>query len=329
MPERVERRGMSRKKQKMKPDVVLKNYWNSNAEFADLFNAVLFQGKQIIQPEDLESDDTNEATLQEHGDSVDSLNLFRDTIKICKKSEKSGIQFVLLGMEHQEHIHYAMPMRVMGMDYSLYKKQYDSNARKYKTSEEMTADEFLSHMKKDDKFIPVITVVVYYGKEAWDGAKSLHEMLELPDEWADYVNDYKMLLVEARKSNLVFHNMNNRHLFGLLEILLEQGRNANEVKNRAIAYADGNDIETCVAMAAAGAAKCNIDYQMLSKKEGVNMGTVFEELAKENKELGKAEGIITTCMELKISKDDIIQKLKEKLNVSEKQAQEYYTTFAR
>ncbi len=324
---------MSRKKQKLKPDVVLKNYWNSNAEFADLFNAVLFQGKQIIQPEDLEPDDTDEATLQEHGDSVDSLNLFRDTIKICKKSEKSGIQFVMLGMEHQEHIHYAMPMRVMGMDYSLYKKQYDSNARKYKTSEEMTADEFLSHMKKDDKFIPVITVVVYYGKEAWDGAKSLHEMLELPDEWADYVNDYKMLLVEARKSNLVFHNMNNRHLFGLLEILLEQGRNANEVKNRAIAYADGNDIETCVAMAAAGAAKCNIDYQMLSKKEGVNMGTVFEELAKENKELGKiegkAEGIIMTCLELKVSKDDIIQKLKEKLNVSEKQAQEYYMTFAK
>ena len=320
---------MSRKKQKLKPDVVLKNYWNSNAEFADLFNAVLFQGKQIIQAEDLESDDTDEAILQEHGDSVDSLNLFRDTIKICKKSEKSGIQFVLLGMEHQEHIHYAMPMRVMGMDYSLYKKQYDSNARKYKTSEGMTADEFLSHMKKDDKFTPVITVVVYYGKEAWDGAKSLHEMLELPDEWADYVNDYKMLLVEARKSNLVFHNMNNRHLFGLLEILLEQGRNANEVKNRAIAYADGNDIETCVAMAAAGAAKCNIDYQMLSKKEGVNMGTVFEELAKENKELGKAEGIITTCMELKVSKDDIIQKLKEKLNVSEKQAQEYYMTFAK
>lgn len=263
--------------------------------------------------------------LQEHGDSVDSLNLFRDTIKICKKSEKSGIQFVLLGMEHQEYIHYAMPMRVMGMDYSLYKKQYDSNARKYKTSEGMTADEFLSHMKRDDKLAPVITVVVYYGKDEWDGAKSLHEMLELSDEWADYVNDYKMLLVEARKSNLVFHNMNNRHLFGLLEILLEQGQNVNEVKKRAIAYADGNEIETCVAMAAAGAAKCNIDYQMLSKKEGVNMGTVFEELATES----KAEGMIAVLLEMNISKDDIIQKLKEKLNISEKQAQEYYTAFAK
>jgi len=35
-----------------------------------------------------------------------------------------------IGLECQEHIHYAMPMRVMGYDYAAYKKQYDSNAQK-------------------------------------------------------------------------------------------------------------------------------------------------------------------------------------------------------
>ena len=35
-------------------------------------------------------------------------------------------------MEGQEHIYYAMPMRVMGYDYAAYKKQYDDNAGKYK-----------------------------------------------------------------------------------------------------------------------------------------------------------------------------------------------------
>lgn len=34
-------------------------------------------------------------------------------------------------MEGQEHIHYAMPMLVMGYDYAAYKKQYDDNAGKY------------------------------------------------------------------------------------------------------------------------------------------------------------------------------------------------------
>ncbi len=32
-------------------------------------------------------------------------------------------------MDPQEHIHYAMLMRVMGYDYGVYKKQYDSNAQ--------------------------------------------------------------------------------------------------------------------------------------------------------------------------------------------------------
>lgn len=189
----------------------------------------------------------------------------------------------MLGMEHQEYVHYAIPMRVMGMDYSLYKKQYDMNARKYKTTDGMTSDEYLSRMKKTDKFTPVITVVVYYGKKEWDGAKSLYEMLQLPDEWKAYVNDYHMLLVEARKNNLVFHNMNNRHLFDLLEILLAPEENATDIKNKAIAYADEHEIETNVAMAVAGAAKCKIDYQMLSKKGAVNMSSVFDELAKESR----------------------------------------------
>ena len=36
-----------------------------------------------------------------------------------------------------------MPMRIMGYDYSSYKKQYDSNAKKYQSSEGLDEDEFL------------------------------------------------------------------------------------------------------------------------------------------------------------------------------------------
>ena len=65
-------------------------------------------------------------------------------------------QFVILGMENQGHIHYAMPMRVMGYDYGFYKKQYDSNAKRYKTAEGLSEDEYLSKMRETDKLIPVI-----------------------------------------------------------------------------------------------------------------------------------------------------------------------------
>ena len=41
---------MPNKAQKLKPDIILKNYWSDNERFADLFNAVLFQGEQVIRP---------------------------------------------------------------------------------------------------------------------------------------------------------------------------------------------------------------------------------------------------------------------------------------
>ena len=42
-----------------KADIVLKNFWKDNAHFADLFNAVLFDGEQKLHPEDLREADVD------------------------------------------------------------------------------------------------------------------------------------------------------------------------------------------------------------------------------------------------------------------------------
>ena len=169
---------MQKKKNHLKPATILKNYWRDNEQFADLFNAVLFNGEQVIMPEELEDEDTDESIITEHRTSSKTIEAFRDNIKIQKVSSANGIQFVLLGLEHQEHIHYAMPMRVMGYDYSSYKKQYDNHAKNYKTSQGMDEDEYLSRMRRTDKLMPVVTILIYYGEKPWDGALSLHGMLE-------------------------------------------------------------------------------------------------------------------------------------------------------
>lgn len=113
----------------LKPDTVLKNYWSDNEQFADIFNAVLFEGKQVIKPEELENLDTEESSVLEHRNCAESIKASRDNIKVSKKSTAYGVEFVMLGLESQERIHYAMPMRVMGYDYATYKKQYDCNAK--------------------------------------------------------------------------------------------------------------------------------------------------------------------------------------------------------
>ena len=63
---------MAKNIQKLKPDTILKNYWSNNEQFADLFNAVLFDGKQMIKPDELEEMDTEESTILEHREYADS-----------------------------------------------------------------------------------------------------------------------------------------------------------------------------------------------------------------------------------------------------------------
>ena len=137
----------AKKTQDLKPDTVLKNYWNDNGQFADFFNAVLFDGEQVISPDELEDADTEESSVLEHREYAESIKASRDNIKIHKRSTTYGVELVMLGIESQEHIHYAMPMRVMGYDYGTYKMQYDSNAKKYQKKNGMTEDEYLSRMK--------------------------------------------------------------------------------------------------------------------------------------------------------------------------------------
>ncbi len=328
---------MGKRKQKLKPDIVVKNYWHNNEQFADFFNAVLFDGKEIIKADELEDIDTEESSILEHKDYAESIGAARDNVKIRKKSTIYNVELVILGMEGQERIHYAMPMRVMGYDYGTYKKQYDDNAKKYKNANGMSRDEYMSKMKKMDKFIPVITIVVYYGENPWDGALSLHEMLNIPKEVEPFVNDYKMHLIEARKNNLKLHNINNIDLFNLLEILLNKDEKLKETKEKAIQYASEHDVDKSVIMTVAGAANCKMDYDMIAGKGSVDMCTVFEETRfegrlegrLEGKLEGRAEEIIETGHEFGLSEEEILIRLQKKLDVSLQKAQEYFKMFSK
>ena len=318
---------MGRKKERLKPDIIVKNYWRNNEQFADFFNAALFGGKQVIRYDELEDMDTENSTVLEHKEYAESIGAARDNIKISKKSTAYDVEFTILGIENQEHIHYAMPMRVMGYDYVTYKKQYDDNAVKYKKEKGLSENEYLSKMRKTDRFTPVITIVVYYGEEAWDGAFSLHGMLNIQEVMEPFVNDYKMHLVEARKNNLEFHNINNKNLFNLFEILLDKNKNLDETKKKAIEYAKEHKVDKSVIMAVAGAANRKMDYNSIEMKGDADMCTVFEETWKEGEIQGRAQEIVETGIEFGFSDDDILTRLQKKLNITLQKAQEYLSTY--
>ena len=315
---------------------MLKNYWNGNEKFADLFNAVLFGGSQIIRADELENEDTEASAVLAHRNHMQGIRVARDNIKIMKKSTAYGVRLVLLGLESQELIHYAMPLRVMGYDYAIYKKQYDNNARQYKKQSvqqavELDEHEFLSKMKKTDRLMPVVTIVIYYGEKVWDAATSLHGILNIPTELTPYVNDYRMLLVEARQNNLYFHNGNNQDLFNLFGILLDQNKTKRDRKAKAIEYTKEHEVSDTILKTVAGAANCIIDFDVLKQEGGNSMWSVFEETAKEGEARGEvrgeARGIIDTCHDFGLPDEDILKKLQDKMNISLQTAQEYLRMF--
>ena len=124
-------------------------------------------------------------------------------------------------------------------------------------------------------------------------------ILDIPAEMAPYVNDYRMLLVEARQNNLYFHNGNNQDLFNLFEILLDQNNSIRDKKEKAIEYTKEHEVSDMILKTVAGAANCKIDFAALKQEGGNSMWSVFEETA-------KAEGIIDTCYDLGLSEEDIL-----------------------
>ena len=191
-------------------------------------------------------------------------------------------------------------------------------------------------MKATDKFIPVISVVIYYGEKDWDGAKSLHDMLAIPKELTHYVTDYKMHLIEAKNNHLLFHNENNQNLFQLLKLLLDTNLSKSQKEEKIIAYHTEHDIDKTVAMTVAGVTNTHFDYRFFEKEDGT-MISFWREVREEGEQKGRLEGklegraseIVEMGFEFGLSENDILERLQKKLDISLQTAQEYLAMFGK
>ena len=115
-----------------------------------------------------------------------------------------------------------MPIRVMGYDHYSYNKQYNDRKNYYKTNGiSLKDDEFISGIRKTDKFLPVITLVLYYGEKDWDGPESLYDMLVIPDRIKSFVGNYPINIIQMKDNDLVLHNQYNVDLFKIMSIIYD------------------------------------------------------------------------------------------------------------
>ena len=197
-------------------DVSLKTFWRDNEHFADLFNATVFNGKQVLKPDKLTEMDTDVSATIHSKSYNESITRNRDVVK--KMSD--GVEFNILGLEIQDKTHYAMPLRTMTYDALGYIKEYNDIKKHHKLNKDSFSshEEFLSGINKSDRFHPIITLVLYYGESLWDGPTCLSDMMiSMPDNIKAYFSDYKLNLVQILDSDkYTFYNEDVRDVFNII-----------------------------------------------------------------------------------------------------------------
>lgn len=193
-----------------KADIATKAYMRKNHVFADAFNYLIYDGESVVDPEHLKELDIMEMALPldvlqgDKGGWDAAVQKYRDILKAAVIMEEETAAYVLLGIENQTDIHYAMPVRTMIYDALQYGKQVTDTAERHKRKENAfrghTKAEYLSGFYKTDKLKPVITLVIHFGADEWDAPLSLHEMMEINDgRLLSFVQDYKIHLIDPAK----------------------------------------------------------------------------------------------------------------------------------
>lgn len=225
-----------------KNDEALGRYFADNNRYADLINGFVLNGRQVIRAEDLSVMDS-----RTHGSRKSKNSKYRDLIR----KAVFGANFAIIGVENQGEVNYIMPVRCMAYDAGEYERQVSERRKELQQKENLSAAEFMSGIRKEDKLHPCITFVLYYGDD-WDGSKDLAGMLdisEIPIELQGFVNNYKIHVLDVKK--------------------LEMDEDAYEV---AVAFTGAEELLA------------------VKKKEGVNMCQALKELLQDERAEGREEG---------------------------------------
>ena len=246
-----------------KLDDMTKELYEDNLVFADTMNVLFFDGEPVIQAQNLSPLDAVEehtifgdGTADEGADKIDnkssgnqkssednspasasnarqrnqsrtfSNQKYRDVLRLLQTQYGSLEVRIIVGAELQSHIHYAMPIRNFEYDALNLSRQLSAR-QKYNRENHLlkSRNEFLSGIKKGETFTPVLTVVVYLGKETWDAPKTLHEMFNLdgvPETLLAYVPDYRTAILQPESvtsKQLARMKSPLRHRLGVMKTL--------------------------------------------------------------------------------------------------------------
>ena len=304
-----------------KANDAIRDFFIDNENFADLFNGYLFHGEQVVKAAELSDVPSEyELSLEEKNKGkkkrIFRVSQYRDVIK----KSTAGTEYVILGIENQEKIHYNMPVRTMLYDAVTYMDQLKRIAMESRSYDGWTADEFLSKIPKGTKIIPCYTIVLYYGENEWDGPMCLKDMFLEDVGFETFIQDYKMNLIEMRKGKEGYQ-FRNKQLIEFMEMLREVYEKSDSL----------NTYSGRIAQLVGIVVNDEKIYQMGKKEAEVIMCRATEELREEGRkeervkteaERARADKAEEEKERIREEKDKEIQEKEEQIQMKEEQLKE-------
>ena len=285
-----------------KKDTVTKKYIKDNHIFADIFNYLIYHGEAVIQPEQLKTADSTEIGIpyMEKGTSF-PVQKYRDELKSITIMKDSSHIYLLLGIENQSDTHYAMPVKNMVYDALQYASQIEKASKKHRLEKQKThsnidnitskpsAAEYLTGFYKEDRLTPVITLVVYWGTEAWEAPLNLHDMFSVKEpEILSFIPDYQINLIAPA---FMDDQELNKFQTSLREVFLFVKYSKNKQKLYETITTDSRykNLEKQAAMVinVLTGAKLQFDEK---NSEVIDVCKAIEDMRTEERELGRTEG---------------------------------------
>ena len=274
------------------------------------------------------------------------MQKYRDILKSAVIKQDEKMSYVLLGIENQTDVHYAMPVRNAIYDALQYGRQVADIAAEHRRNKKdftgKSNGEYLSGFLKEDCIKPVITLVIHFGAEEWDGPLSLHEMMSVSDiEILSFVENYRIHLIDPAKlteEQLDHFSTSLKEVMGYIKY--------SKNKEQLLKFLQ-TDTHRSIEMNAVRVIKTitNTPIEVSEEEEEIEMCKAIEDLIAESEARGRAEGevrgraegetrgeakgMIEICLDMSFSKEDILKKLQEKLNISLQQAGEYFEMYGK
>ena len=160
---------------KLTPDSACRTFLSNDTHFASLYNAILFDGKQVIHPERLVRYENDTSFIIDDTKSVENKKRRRD---IVVKTDINGV-YCLLSIEHQSTIDFEMVIRCGIYEMLEYLKQLKN--------------------KKNKRLVPQVMIVFYTGDKKWNAPVKLSNYFDIPEELKAYINEWKFIFVDVKE----------------------------------------------------------------------------------------------------------------------------------